>query len=551
MQPVGKAAPFGVSLLLGACLLTLPPFSNAQGNKTDPCSPCALRSGREGRVRVPDGDDLAFLELPASCVRFVPLGGGISTESFGPPLLTQPLLYSSEPSFVAGDDVDPLWSFPTIGFDPRTKPGKFSYVYSTVEDTSAMPSINRSEEIAYGQIGQPALINQFVVAGGIFKVKNGSQAGGKILVYFYDGVDAAHPPNWGSSHATGHIGGNVTHVQPPNNSYHGYLIDIPDTSEPGYYYLDMTQMYDPAQQKYIHGGWTIKDPQGRFGMAVAKFSDATTDGGGHTMPEVQFGWAINATNGPNRAWSLTTGSQYMTKDAPTTLKTRAANSVFKQSPTYNHLFELHGQALNLTLLNGLDYHGGVLQGNLRRRGVCPAGKGTAAETAPGFYRIDFCPHGTNTLKRSECVFTQPSYDKMGALTVNYKIEGIPAGTYDITYSQMPIFDSAGHSDILTGLFGYPGADFLPQTLKSVLIASDGVTTRNVRLERLGDINHDGVVNITDLGLFADAFGSVRGSERYNPAADLIGMDSTPPDGIIDISDLGILADEFDQGVQEP
>jgi hypothetical protein len=56
--------------------------------------------------------------------------------------------------------------------------------------------------------------------------------------------------------------------------------------------------------------------------------------------------------------------------------------------------------------------------------------------------------------------------------------------------------------------------------------------------RPGDINNDNTINILDLGLLADAFGSIASSAKWNPDADLNG------DGKVDILDLGLLADSF-------
>jgi hypothetical protein len=54
----------------------------------------------------------------------------------------------------------------------------------------------------------------------------------------------------------------------------------------------------------------------------------------------------------------------------------------------------------------------------------------------------------------------------------------------------------------------------------------------------GDINGDGVVNVLDLRILADAFGSKPGDPRWNSKADLNG------DGKIDLSDLAILATHY-------
>jgi hypothetical protein len=56
----------------------------------------------------------------------------------------------------------------------------------------------------------------------------------------------------------------------------------------------------------------------------------------------------------------------------------------------------------------------------------------------------------------------------------------------------------------------------------------------------GDINNDNKINITDLGLLADAFNSMPTSPNWNPNADLNG------DNKVNISDLGLLADNFNR-----
>ena len=55
---------------------------------------------------------------------------------------------------------------------------------------------------------------------------------------------------------------------------------------------------------------------------------------------------------------------------------------------------------------------------------------------------------------------------------------------------------------------------------------------------LGDINHDGVVDIHDLVILAAAYGSTPGAPNWNPAADL------NKDGVVNLLDLQILANEY-------
>jgi uncharacterized protein (DUF2141 family) len=54
----------------------------------------------------------------------------------------------------------------------------------------------------------------------------------------------------------------------------------------------------------------------------------------------------------------------------------------------------------------------------------------------------------------------------------------------------------------------------------------------------GDINGDGYVDISDLGMLADSYGSQSGAPQYSEHADF------NADGFIELSDLGILADTY-------
>ena len=54
----------------------------------------------------------------------------------------------------------------------------------------------------------------------------------------------------------------------------------------------------------------------------------------------------------------------------------------------------------------------------------------------------------------------------------------------------------------------------------------------------GDINGDGVVNVSDAILASHAFGSVTGDPNYNPLADL------NSDGHVDMFDMLMLAMNF-------
>jgi hypothetical protein len=80
-------------------------------------------------------------------------------------------------------------------------------------------------------------------------------------------------------------------------------------------------------------------------------------------------------------------------------------------------------------------------------------------------------------------------------------------------------------------------------LVALCAASTIMALRPIRSARAvvpGDINGDGVVDISDAILASHAFGSATGNPDYNPAADL------NSDGYIDIFDMLMLAKNFGQ-----
>ncbi len=58
------------------------------------------------------------------------------------------------------------------------------------------------------------------------------------------------------------------------------------------------------------------------------------------------------------------------------------------------------------------------------------------------------------------------------------------------------------------------------------------------VSRTPDLDHDDTVNIIDIAMIANAYGSTTGSARYNPAADL------NADGTVNIIDVAIAAADF-------
>jgi probable HAF family extracellular repeat protein len=126
----------------------------------------------------------------------------------------------------------------------------------------------------------------------------------------------------------------------------------------------------------------------------------------------------------------------------------------------------------------------------------------------------------------------------------------PAQTITLTFRPTDGSDAFTRSVLLSpsGTFSLTG---IPSTKYQVAVkgakwlrrvvpvdASRGTASPLTATLLPGDINDDNKVNIADLGLLADAFGSTPASSRWNANADL------NCDNRVDITDLGLLADNF-------
>jgi len=89
--------------------------------------------------------------------------------------------------------------------------------------------------------------------------------------------------------------------------------------------------------------------------------------------------------------------------------------------------------------------------------------------------------------------------------------------------------------------------YLKTIIKNVVIngALVEVSTQAVPIVMsAGDLNWSGLVDLTDLGIFADAYGLSTSQANYLPAADF------NKSGLIDLTDLGYLADHYGEQVDE-
>ena len=66
----------------------------------------------------------------------------------------------------------------------------------------------------------------------------------------------------------------------------------------------------------------------------------------------------------------------------------------------------------------------------------------------------------------------------------------------------------------------------------------------VKIRIVGDINGDGRVNMQDIGIVAASFGSYPGHPRWNPDADITGIQYLVPDGVVNMQDVALVARNF-------
>jgi len=146
--------------------------------------------------------------------------------------------------------------------------------------------------------------------------------------------------------------------------------------------------------------------------------------------------------------------------------------------------------------------------------------------------------------------------QMVNITVIAKNEGNVTETFDVTIYydasaigiQTVIDLTAGANVTLTFSWDTTGVTprIISYTIKAVATPVPGEIDTvdntyidgNVKIKMMGDINGDGIVDIFDVVIAAEAFGSCPGHPKWNPITDLNN------DGIIDIFDLVIIAVNF-------
>ena len=169
----------------------------------------------------------------------------------------------------------------------------------------------------------------------------------------------------------------------------------------------------------------------------------------------------------------------------------------------------------------------------------------------------------------------------GALRYNYRLRGIPVGTYSVLVQAIPIaaivpmINSAPivQTDMFTPYNYFPGSDFNGSFTQTVTIGESlfnppmgdlselnydnytNPTILDVKVHRLADVTGgvgdtpDGSIDSSDFGLLIGEFNDrflVAGSEPFDITG---GMDGIP-DGSVDSSDFSVFIGDYGQGVAE-
>lgn len=533
----------GAALLLGAACVTATGVSaDAQVQlvpKPRPINPAARQS-----VLFAPGNTLVKKPLRKSKPHIVPMSAVRmrGADERMPFVSTDPIRYSTLDDLDGDTFLDVVWGFPTLGRDPSTNPD-FIFVDPNTMQAAATAPANYAV-VSLGQMGGPGLISQFTFLGGMFNnTLSGPASTGSLLIRFYDGVDFAT--------ADSPLDSKIALAEDGDPAE--YLLRFTSAAGFGFRSVDLDTV-SPV---------VINDPQGRFGVLVAKVDDAGNPG--NTPATIVWWAAFGSAVGPNLVWTLTNGS-----DATLGLFTIFADDNWNQGAftltmeedvlpsnlPYNYHFEVQGRNQDDTIPDIA-----TLEGNLRLRGIDPpdGSDGTPEEQRPNFFAISFFEPGGGPLLRTDYTFTQPSYDANGLL-VNYRIQGIRAGDYDVVVQQLPVQNSDGDIDIRRPLDLWSFADFVPGFALGVNFPAGGTVVLDGRLERFGDIDDgsgtgtlDGAVDVLDLAALIVSFDTAEGDPNYLASADIAGdpsVNSGAPDGFVDVLDLDALIQVFDTGLTE-
>ena len=490
----------------------------------------------------------------------------IGTQAATDPILyTQRIANSTPNGFAAGYPWDVLWGFPTVGYSPDTDTNIPLYGNTLRADSTAP---NNTALVSLGNIGKPATITRFRWAGALAQPNATlTQVSGLYSVIFYDGA------NLNSSSLT------LAKRADGTNAVYTFRMTAPVGTASNF----TTRSFDmPATTTAVK----ITDPQGRFGMLVVAVDDTATTTDPADTQWFAYGGMANGENGgvvinANTSTYFAYNNFGPGADNPSDPFNYGAidSNVNLISPPLNYYMVVQGlEADGVTVPVR-----GNLTGNIRLRGIdIPAN--AAPEARPHQYTLGFystpAPAGSQlgTLVTERTLFSQPTYDASGSLLRNFRIDGLPAGTFDmkVTYVPSDYVSGSGSTativqDSIRKADQYPGSDYVPAIVRNVVITSSGpvsatnsgtvvdlLPTRPIRLERFGDINNDGAIDFGDLTFMLQGYNALDGEPLYDQykAADITGgptaefASAGPPDGAIDFGDLSALLQYYNTILDE-
>ena len=268
-------------------------------------------------------------------------------------------------------------------------------------------------------------------------------------------------------------------------------------------------------------------------------------------------------------------------------------------------------------LDGAPLTTGELRGRIRNQGFDPdskashtfvpsGGKNLPGERRPLRYRFTFItppiaasegnaatiwnpkrlPPGHSVAHQQE-FYAQPSYGPNNdganafppqadtAVRLNYRLRGIPVGSYSLLAQQIPVYGAAASGgtttlvrDTLTPPEKYPGSDyvsaFVPLLTIAPSAASSGYspdayanpTVLDIKLHLPPDLTSftngkpDGVVDVLDFGMLVNEYGNIGLPGDF--ASDIIGFSAdSAPDGQVDVLDFGALVNAYGDPNQIP
>lgn len=138
------------------------------------------------------------------------------------------------------------------------------------------------------------------------------------------------------------------------------------------------------------------------------------------------------------------------------------------------------------------------------------------------------------------------YDGTTNFTMSAYYDGLqPIGNQTITLNPLESGDAIVTWNLTVTLpMGTYSYNITINTYANNTLLYSTVIPITFKITIVGDINGDGIVDMSDIGEAAMAFLSQLGEPRWNPNADTNGDTYLWPDGLVDLQDIGLIASKF-------